>query len=76
LFLATRHGKYLVGVLSVAIGTIFLLASQMVRRGGGSSKSERAVKRCETVIQRDLFLLLGSVALMLGAVYLVWGTFF
>ena len=75
-FLATRGGKFIVGALSVVIGMIFLLAGQRVRCDGGRCpKRERTVKRYEAVVQRDALLFFGAVALMLGAVYLVWSIF-
>jgi len=76
LFLATRHGRYIVGVLSLAISMIFLLAGQMESfDGSGSTRNERTVKRFEAVVQRDALLFFGAVALMLGAFYLVWSIF-
>lgn len=75
-FLAARQGKCILGAVSVAIGMIFLFTSRAVCCSNYRSfKNERTVQKYETIIRRDALLFLGSVALMLGAVYLAWSIF-
>lgn len=72
-FLASRKGKRIVGAVSAAIGMVFLLTSRIVSYGNKRFlKNQHTVKKYEAVIRRDALSLLGSVALMLGTMCLVW----
>ena len=75
-FLASRQGKCIVGAASLIIGVVFLVIRLIVEYHDQTSlKNDSVVNKCEAVIRRDALLLFGSVALMLGAVYLVWSAF-
>jgi len=73
-FLASPHGKRIVGALSVVSGLLFLLARRIVSCGD-EPKNGNTVDKYVAVIRQEALLLLGYAALMSGAAYLVWSSF-
>jgi len=73
-FLASPHGKRIVGALSVLSGLMFLLTRRIVGCGDEPKKGD-TVAEYVAVIRQEALLLLGYAALMLGTTYLVWSIF-
>lgn len=73
-FLASSHGKRIVGALSVLSGLMFLLTRRIVGCGD-EPKNGDTVAKYVAMIRQEALLLLGYAALMLGTAYLVWSSF-
>ena len=73
-FLASRHGKFVVAATSLTIGLLFLWSRRTAANLiDGQKSNQDVIHKCIAVIRRDVLFIFGSAALMMGVIYLAWG---